>query len=203
MPTIVVPFRGPGGKQRLSPLPEDARAALATAMLADVVAACTAVGRTLVVAPGPARDAAAAALAGTGAELVEDTGSGLGAAVAAGLAHVPAGPAVVVNADLPCVTPRDVLALLGELPPGGLALVEAADGTTNALALADPLLYEPRYGPGSAARFRRLAPAGGVRTAAIPNVVDDVDTLADLRRLEPRLGPRTRRVLAELTAEAA
>jgi 2-phospho-L-lactate guanylyltransferase (CobY/MobA/RfbA family) len=38
MPTIVVPFRGTNGKQRLAPLADGARAALSLAMLADVLA---------------------------------------------------------------------------------------------------------------------------------------------------------------------
>jgi hypothetical protein len=42
--------------------------------------------------------------------------------------------------------------------------------------------------------------AGSVR---IPNLVDDVDTLDDLRRLSSRLGPRTRRGLADLRLEGA
>ena len=57
---------------------------------------------------------------------------------------------LVVNADLPCAKARDLLTLLGALPEGGIALVEAADGTTNALALAAPHLFAPLYGPGSA-----------------------------------------------------
>jgi hypothetical protein len=36
--------------------------------------------------------------------------------------------------------------------------------------------------------------------AEIPNLVDDVDTLADLERLEGRLGPRTAAALEELRA---
>ena len=46
----------------------------------------------------------------------------------AALRHVEEGPVLVVNADLPCVRPRDLLTLLGALPEGGLALVPAADG---------------------------------------------------------------------------
>ena len=34
--------------------------------------------------------------------------------------------------------------------------------------------------------------------AAIPNLADDVDTLADLERLEDRLGPRTAAALDAL-----
>lgn len=202
MPTIVVPFRGPGGKQRLAPLAERARASVATAMLEDVLDACVAVGDTLVVAPrGAVPDEVVAAR--DRVMVVADPGLGQGTAVESALGRVADGPVLVVNADLPCVTARDIYALLGELPAGGIALAEAADGTTNALALASPRLFEPLYGQGSAARFRALEPtAVAVRTAPIPNLVDDVDTLDDLRRLEPRLGPATRRAFASLALTA-
>lgn len=209
MPTIVVPFRGPAGKQRLDPLPAAARAAVAEAMLADVLAACSEVGgRTLVTAPADAHALVVAAARGATIELVGDPGRGQGAAVKAALEHVADGPVLVVNADLPCVTARDLYALLGELPPDGVALAEAHDGTTNALALSSPTLFEPLYGPGSAARFRALgarAAARGstkrpdpVQSVPIPNLEDDVDTLDDLRRLATRLGEHTRRALAQL-----
>ena len=80
------------------------------------------------------------------------------------------------------------------LPPGGLALAPAADGTTNALALAEPRLFRPLYGPGSAERFLAL-PVPAV-TVDHPNLADDVDTLDDLHRLELRAGPRTQMALA-------
>jgi 2-phospho-L-lactate guanylyltransferase (CobY/MobA/RfbA family) len=120
----------------------------------------------------------------------------LDAAVAAAL---PA-PFVVVNADVPCATTRDLLALAGAVPEHGLALVAAADGTTNALALYDEVLFEPLYGPGSADRFAALAPS--TRLDA-PNLMDDVDTPGDLARLEGRVGEHTRRVLATLHLESA
>ena len=132
MPTVVVPFRGTEGKSRLAGLPLDARAALREAMLADVLAACEAVGATYLVT--------SAHRLGTTVTLVVDDGRGQGAAVAAGLELAGrAGattPFLVVNADLPCVTARDLLALAGTIPDHGLALVAAADGTTNALALS-------------------------------------------------------------------
>jgi len=126
--------------------------------------------------------------------MIADGVGGQGAAVAAALAELPDEPVLVVNADLPCATPRDLLTLLGAVPEGGLALVEAADGTTNALALATPVLFKPVYGPGSAERFAALAPS---RVLEIPNLADDVDTLADLDRLAGRLGTRTRTARAE------
>jgi 2-phospho-L-lactate guanylyltransferase len=196
MPTLVVPFRGPEGKSRLAGLREEVRTALAHAMLLDVLGACTGIGPTYVVAR-----------AGTpvaGATLVEDPGGGQGAAVQCGLdAAVAAGcapPFLVVNADLPCVTVRDLFTLAGSIPAGGLALAAAADGTTNALALAAAGLFEPIYGPGSAARFAALADSRAVES---PNLTDDVDTLEDLRRLRRRVGPHTRGAIVTLRLGAA
>ncbi|MGH3078543.1 MAG: NTP transferase domain-containing protein, partial [Gaiellaceae bacterium] len=153
----------------------------AVAMLGDVAAAALEVGRVLVVTDD-------AAVVPPGAEHVRDTGGGLGSAVAAGLAHAD-GHALVLNADLPCAT----TAAIERLAASGLALVEATDGTTNALSLPDPSVFAPLYGPGSAARFRAHAPFA---TVAIPELAADVDSGEDLERLAPRLGPRTRALLA-------
>ncbi len=194
MVSVVVPFRGAGGKHRLTPLPEPARAELALAMLGDVLEACVAVGSTAVVSnDGPAAELATE----LGASVVADPGGGQGAAVAAALALVE-GPALVVNADLPLVRPADLLALLAAVPPRGLAYAPAADGTTNALALASPDLFAPLYGRGSAARFAAHAESLGRSAAAapLPGLVADVDTLEDLGRLGERAGARTRATLA-------
>ena len=171
MPTVVVPFRGETAKQRLAPAPDEVRARLAQAMFEDVLAAAQAVG-TVVVA---------------------DQAGGQGPAVEAALRHVQ-GSTLVVNADLPCARPRDLLTLLGALPEGGLALVPAADGTTNALALAAPHLFAPLYGPNSADRFLDRADRLEVAAtmAAIPNLAADVDTL------EGGLGPATAAALEAL-----
>jgi 2-phospho-L-lactate guanylyltransferase (CobY/MobA/RfbA family) len=163
MATIVIPFR-PNGKRRLS-----GGAELARAMLADVLAACEPVAGTV----------------------IADAEGGQGPAVQAALAGLE-GPVAIVNADLPCARAEDVERLLAGTPPEGIALVEAADGTTNALALANPDLFQPLYGPGSAERFRSAAPS---LTLAIENLVDDVDTPGDLTRLHARLGPHTRAAL--------
>ena len=173
MPTTVIPFRGEDAKQRL---PEDLRAELARAMLADVVAAAEEIGEAIVA-----------------------DGAGQGAAVEAALQHARELPVLVVNSDVPAATPRDLLTLLGSVPPDGIAVVAAGDGTTNALALATPALFEPVYGPGSAARFLELAPS---RRVEIPNLADDVDSFADLLRLEARLGRHTAAALDALTAAA-
>ena len=79
MPTFVVPYRGADAKRRLEPLLEEARAALAEAMLEDVVAACEGAGGSVVVA----RD------------------GDQGEAVEAAIREVESGPILVVNADRP------------------------------------------------------------------------------------------------------
>jgi 2-phospho-L-lactate guanylyltransferase (CobY/MobA/RfbA family) len=166
MTTVVVPYAGSGGKTRLD---SGLRRRLSAAMLEDVVAAARSVGRVI----------------------VADQSGGQGPAVAAALSGVE-GVVLVVNADLPCATPDDLRALQAATPADGFALVEARDGTTNALGLSSAELFAPVYGPGSAARFRAL---GGV-PVAIPNLVEDVDTADDLERLHPRCGPHTRAILA-------
>ena len=173
MPTIVIPFRAEGAKQRL---PKGLRGELARAMLVDVVASAEEVGRTLIA-----------------------DGRGQGAAVEAALSDVRELPVLIVNADVPAVTPRDLLSLLGSIPPDGVAVVAAEDGTTNGLGLSSHRLFEPLYGPGSAARFLALAQS---RLVEIPNLAEDVDTLPDLERLEPRLGPRTLAALESLRSAA-
>jgi 2-phospho-L-lactate guanylyltransferase len=176
---IVVPHGGSGGKTRLDLSPA-ARDELSLAMLADVLAVANSFGPTWVVSPDPVQDAT----------WIPDPGGGLGAAVAAALQELGAGPVLVVNSDLPSVTAGDLRALT---PLAGIAIAAAADGTTNALGLADAALFAPLYGPGSAARFRSHAEP--VIEIDRPGLRDDVDTLADLERIASRCGPRTRALL--------
>jgi 2-phospho-L-lactate guanylyltransferase (CobY/MobA/RfbA family) len=96
--------------------------------------------------------------------------------------------------------PHDLRSLLTATPAGCLALVEALDGTTNALSLPSAEAFASLYGPSSSDRFREHALSLGVEavSVAIPNLADDVDTLEDLTRLQLRAGPRTQACLAEL-----
>ncbi len=177
MPAVVIPYRG-DAKRRVS---SRLRAALAVAMLGDVVEAASGLGRVLGVTDDPS-------VVPRSAEVVAEPGGGQGRAVAAALDRVE-GHALVVNADLPVAT----AGALRRLARAGLALVEARDGSTNALSLPDSSLFAPLYGPGSAARFRAHAPFA---TLACPELEVDVDSDADLERIAVRLGPRTRALLA-------
>jgi 2-phospho-L-lactate guanylyltransferase len=199
MPAIVIPFAGVEGKTRLH-ASRRTRRELSLAMLGDVLAAALAIGTPRVVTP----DADAASLARElDVELVADPGGGQGPAVAAALDGLDPGPILIVNADVPCVVPDDLRGLLAATPAGGVALVEALDGTTNALGLSAPTVFAPLYGPDSAARFRTRAAELGLESVSVasPNLADDVDTVADLQRLHLRLGPRSQIVLATLPVE--
>ena len=163
---IVVPHAGSSGKTRLGAGREE----LSHAMLEAVLAVADSVGRTWVVSPDRVE----------GAEWIPDPGGGQGAAVEAALREIGPGPVLIVNSDLPSVTGDDLRALHDAIPAGGVAIAPAADGTTNALGLADTSLFAPLYGPGSAERFRALA----VQAVDVvrPGLRDDVDTPADVVR---------------------
>jgi 2-phospho-L-lactate guanylyltransferase len=201
MPAVVIPFAGVEGKTRLH-ASRRARRELSLAMLGDVLAAAGAIGTVRVVTSDPEGAELASEL---GASVLDDPGGGQGPAVAAALEGLEPGAILIVNADVPWVLPDDLRALLAATPAGGIALVEALDGTTNALSIPAPGVFAPLYGRDSAARFQARARELGLEpvSAAIPNLADDVDTVEDLRRLHLRLGPRSQMALATLPVEAA
>jgi 2-phospho-L-lactate guanylyltransferase len=201
MPAVVIPFAGVEGKTRLH-ASRRARRELSLAMLGDVLAAAGAIGTVRVVTSDPEGLELASEL---GVSVLDDPGGGQGPAVAAALEGLEPGAILIVNADVPCVLPDDLRALLAATPAGGIALVEALDGTTNALSIPAPGVFAPLYGRDSAARFQARARELGLEpvSAAIPNLADDVDTVEDLRRLHLRLGPRSQMALATLPVEAA
>jgi 2-phospho-L-lactate guanylyltransferase len=197
--TVVIPFAGVEGKSRLH-ASRRIRKLLSLAMLGDVLAACAAIGSARVVTSD---DEGAALAREAGAQVVADPGGGQGPAVQSGLSGLEPGATLVVNSDVPCAVPADLRALLAATPAGGVALVEALDGTTNALSIPAAEAFVPLYGPDSAARFRAHARELGLESVsvAIPNLADDVDTIADLKRLHLRLGPRSQAALAGLSTE--
>lgn len=200
MTTVVIPFAGIDGKTRLH-ASNRVRHDVSLAMLGDVLAAARIVGDVRLVTSD---DEGAALGCDAGAEVVDDPGGGQGAAVQAALDGLEPGAIVIANADLPCALPDDFRALLAATPAGGVALVEATDGTTNALSIPAPVAFAPLYGPASARRFLARACELGLQavSAAIPNLAADVDTLQDLQRLQLRLGPRSQMSLASIPAAA-
>ena len=196
MATVVIPFAGAEGKTRLHSSTR-IRRALAHAMFCDVLVACVVVGDTRVVTPD---EEGATSAPASRAAVVADPGGGQGAAVQAGLEDVEPGAILIVNADVPCAVPHDLRSLLAATPIGGVALVEALDGTTNALSLPTPDAFAPLYGPSSSDRFRAHAESLGLEAVSVvvSNLAEDVDTMDDLTRLQLRVGPRTQARLAEL-----
>jgi 2-phospho-L-lactate guanylyltransferase (CobY/MobA/RfbA family) len=164
---FVIPFRR-GGKTRLGD------EGLALAMLRDVTDAINALGAEPLVVDGP---------------------GGQGEDVLAALATL-RGPVVIVNGDVPCVTPHE----LGELAAHAPAIVAARDGTTNAISIGEASAFAPLYGPGSAARFAEHLRAEHL---ALPGLRDDVDTWDDLEHVRERVGMNTRFYLTRLERSQA
>ena len=196
MAAIVVPFRGAEWQAAARSLPDDARCALALAMLADVLAACRGVGTTVVVTRRRGcPDRGRARRGGLG-----DPGGGQGAAVAAALRDAGRSGARRERGRPVRRPARPARA------GGGRArrarVVAASDGTTNALGLRRPGSSHRSTAPGSAARFRMHAHTIGadVVPTAIPNLADDVDSLG--RSRTARASCRTARV-TRLAARAA
>jgi 2-phospho-L-lactate guanylyltransferase len=161
----------PRGKSRLAGvLDEDARGDLVLFLLRRVVNACLEAGlEVCVVSPDAEVHAAARAL---GADALDDGGRDLSASIGLALERHASVPGVVVlAADLPHVTAADVRELIAHAQP--LALVAAADGTTNAIAASPPAAFRPSYGLGSAARH-------GGRRLRLVGIERDVDTPDDL-----------------------
>ncbi|WP_245614475.1 2-phospho-L-lactate guanylyltransferase [Actinokineospora inagensis] len=170
---------------------------LVLAVVLDTVCAALAADgvRRLLVVCEDAR--VVAALAGTGAECVDERGlPGLNAALDFGAALLRAAdPRVVVGAmqaDLPALAPDQVTAALAEAD-GRRAFVADRPGTGTTLLLGAPGgPLDPRFGPGSAAAHAESAVRVGDR---LDRLRCDVDTPGDLGVAAGLgLGPRTTRL---------
>ena len=191
-----------------------ARAALAEAMVADVLEAatvCAAIERTVVVTAEPrARHLAHAA----GADVVTDTPeAGQSPAAAAGIAHAlgrGCERALLLPGDTPLVTARDLEELLARpaVAEPGVAVVSDRHGTgTNGLVLSPPDALAPSFGPESLARHLAAgrAASGACTVERVPALEHDVDTPEDLGALVSALevadaaeARHTRRALARV-----
>jgi len=159
----------------------------------------------------------APAAAALGCRVVADPGTGLNAAITAGIrvALSPAGTApdpnvpgpdapgvAVLLGDLPALRPEDLVTALAQCADHPRALVPDHDGTGTVLLTAAPgIRLEPGFGPGSAARHGESA---ALLTPDLPRLRRDVDDLADLRvALDLGVGRHTAELLAGDTGSAA
>ena len=187
-------------KTRLAPFGDAARAELALAFAADVVAAvlrCDAVARVLVVTDDVR---AASALRQPGSRVVRDLpGAGLNAALRHGARVLreqdPALGVASLASDLPALDAADLGAALLRVQARAFVPDSAGEGTTL-LAAAPGWRLQPSYGPGS--RARHLA-SGAVELSAPAALRLDVDTPDDLAAaLRLGVGPHTAAVAAVL-----
>jgi 2-phospho-L-lactate guanylyltransferase len=184
----LVPLKGgDAGKQRLAEvLSPTERGALVLAMLdhvLDALQAAQGLDRIALVAPAdhPVLP---------GMELIVDPGLGLNGALAHALGDAAAAGAdrvVILPADLPRLTPRDV-ELLAHAPKGTLAIAPDRHFTgTNALSLPLPAAqgFPFAFGEGSFAAHDAAAYALGLDIEVIesPGLARDLDTPDDLARL--------------------
>jgi 2-phospho-L-lactate guanylyltransferase len=183
-------------KQRLAEsVAEELRAALAQAMVADVLDALArtqAIERTIVVT---SEASVAARAREQGAVVVHDAEQrGQSAAASLGIARAVEERferVLCVPGDCPTLDPAELAQLLGGTgAPAEVAIVPDRHGTgTNGLLLAPPHAIAPSFGPGSCERHLGLARAAGVpcRLERVPSLLLDVDTGDDLAALRARL----------------
>lgn len=182
MVTAVVPVKSlRAAKSRLG-LPPRQRAQLALAFALDTIdalSACPRVSSVVVVASDPLLEAR---LDHARVRIVPDPGDGLGAAVRDGLTEAArrAGDILaVVPADLPCLRPDDVTAVLASAPETGGAFVPDRRSTGTTIVVYPPgMTPATHYGLESAARHSRLG-LHLVENAPV-RARHDVDTLDDL-----------------------
>lgn len=180
---IPVKARGQGKTRLADELCADERDRLVEAMLGHVVqVAEETVDRAIIV--GPQRSGVGANL-----ERIAEPGGGLNAALGHALAVIarkPGAPSrlMVIAADLPCLTAKEV-AQLADLPPGTIGIAPDRHGRgTNALSLPLPQAADFRfhYGTNSAALHRKAAHMVGLNAVTIiaDGIAKDIDEPCDL-----------------------
>jgi 2-phospho-L-lactate guanylyltransferase len=176
----VVPARGfDTAKRRLAVLlPDQARRALAEALLVHTLGAVRAWGNGPVFVVTDSPDVAHTAAALGASSLVDPPGARLTFAVRAALdtlgGHL---PRLVLMADLPWVTAEDLDALLGE---GAALAPDHHRRGTNALYLPPGLKPRTFFGlPDSGRRHREALRDVPLRVVQRPGLARDLDTPAD------------------------
>jgi 2-phospho-L-lactate guanylyltransferase len=186
--SVVIPVGDlEGAKSRLGAvLDAEERRDLVTNLLRRVVAAALAtpgVAEVLVVAPD---DEVLAVAAEAGARPVRQRSRGLNPALHEARTAIEAGRRMlVIPADLPAVTSRDLLAVLTAGDTAGAPSVVVAPDRhgrgTNALLLDPPDVIDPAFGGDSRAGHAWLASSADAHFVEVPGVLElDVDTPEDL-----------------------
>ena len=209
-------------KQRLlDSLDRPQRAALARAMLADVleaVVSCQEVERTIVVtgerrAERIALDASRSS--GAPLEVLRDPhDSGHPEAATLGIVRAKALGAsccALLPGDCPLLDPGELGEALARMASGTVVVIPDRHGSgTNGLLLAPPDAIRPGFGPGSRERHEERARAAGHEVSVQPleSLALDVDTpedlaaIAELLEREPGRARHTAAALAEIAPAA-
>lgn len=190
----LVPLKEPGlGKTRLgSVLPAAEREQLVVTMLEDVTACLARVAgiRSVSVLTR------AAAWVPRGCLHVPDRGGDLNSEIAAAaraFESAGVGAMLVLPADIPFITPEDILTLLGAARDAPVVVApDWAQSGTNALLLTPPRLMATHFGPGSLAAHEAAARAARVRWQLVSRATLglDIDEPQQLEMLLERGGPR-------------
>jgi coenzyme F420-0:L-glutamate ligase/coenzyme F420-1:gamma-L-glutamate ligase len=200
MKVAVVPAKEfSAAKQRLvDAVPAPARAALARAMLEDVLDALAGAPLDGILVVTPDAEVAEVAERRGARVLREPAGEGHTAAVARGVAacrELGAAVMLTVPGDLPCLTAGEVGQILAACGPAPAAVfVPSRSGLgTNAACLAPPDAVPLRFGEPSFADHLAAARARGIepRVLALPGTALDIDRPDDLAALR-EAGPATR-----------
>jgi 2-phospho-L-lactate guanylyltransferase len=195
-------------KQRLSEVLDGVgRAALAAAMLGDVLEQLSETAGLTGVLVVTSDTEAIVIAGGFGAAVLNDPAdSGVNDAVAYGVSRLRplgASSALIAPSDIPFVTSAELSSVLAALEQTSVVLTPALrDGGTNILGLSPPDVIAPAFGPESLARH--LAAARDLRPTVISleGAGRDIDVPADLAlsrvALESGSGARTIACLREL-----
>ena len=211
---VILPVKSfANAKQRLGDRfggPE--RAALAAAMVEDVLIELAQVGLGPLVVVSGEPQALARAVDSGALTVIDDREDGQSAAALLGLARVRelgCERAMLVPGDCPLIDGRELRDLAMRAESLDVVIVPDRHGTgTNGLALAVEGEFEPQFGPGSCARHVEQAIAKGLvhEVIQVPSLELDVDTredasaLADALARHPGRARRTREALGRLAA---
>lgn len=187
--TALIPVKGFSvAKERLAPeVPAYDRAIIATVTAGHVIESCVAAGLTTLVVTD---DEAVAHLArDLGADAVPDPGSGLDAAVTAGVAVVD-GPWLVLHADLPLLDPGTLSDAAQTVSAGHWVIAPSRDGGTNLLGGRGG--FDFAYGHGSFHRHLARLGRHGLphRILVGAAVAVEIDTPIDLAAAASHPGGR-------------